>query len=145
MYYDYYYSDEEMYKENFNITDINNLPSCVKELTTNFLKAIVLEMPEDFPTFITQITEREDNTYHNKLDNISDFKNLNIILIDREQAGSEYNVIFQDQDNDLRSIIIYDEIIVGMQRYYLYHEDIKRELIDLINEEFKNLRENKDG
>ena len=144
MFCEFYPITHEEYLKSLGITDINNIPDHIKEPTTNYLKDLIIEYPERFPTFIKQITEREDDTYHNKLDNISDFKNLDLILIERNRDGDTYKVVFQDQDNDLRSIIIYDEIIIGMQRYYRYHEDIKRELIDLINEQFQSVREGRD-
>jgi len=144
MYYDDYPMITEKYLKNLGITDINNLSNDFKEISINFLKDIILEFPENFPTFITQITEKEDDTYHNKLDDISDFKNLDVIPLERDREYNSFNIVFQDQDNDLRSVITYDELIIGMHRYYRYHEDIKRELIDLINEGFKNAREGGD-
>jgi len=144
MFCEFYPITHEEYLKSLGITDINNIPDHIKEPTTNYLKDLIIEYPERFPTFIKQITEREDDTYHNKLDNISDFKNLDLILIERNRDGDTYKVVFQDQDNDLRSVVIYDEIIVGMHRYYLYHEDIKQELIDLINEYFQSIREGRD-
>jgi len=144
MFCEFYPITHEEYLKSLGITDINNIPDHIKEPTTNYLKDLIIEYPERFPTFIKQITEREDDTYHNKLDNISDFKNLDLILIERNRDGDTYKVVFQDQDNDLRSVITYDELIIGMHRYYRYHEDIKRELIDLINEQFQSVREDRD-
>ena len=141
MYSDYYYDNENGYIKNCNIVNINEISNNVKYITINSLKAMVFENPEKFPTFINQITERERVTYHNKLDDISDFKNLDVILIERDNEYTTYKVVFQDQDNDLRSVNIYNDIIIGMEKYHPYHEDIKKELIGIINEMYEILRD----
>jgi len=145
MYFDCYHHNENMYIQEFNILDINNFVPSYTKLPINFLKGIVLEYSNNFPTFIKQISKKDIDTYHNKYDDITNFEGLITILLEKNSEETLYLIVFEDQDNNLRSIKMYNDLLPGMAAYYYLHNDIKRDLITIINEVYEDLRDDTNG
>jgi hypothetical protein len=80
---------------------------------------------------------------YNSFENIKDIKDIEVTDTDISSDYIMTEIIFVDQNNNLRKANLYSDLIPGMITYYLLHETIKADLIDIINFTYNMEKDNK--
>lgn len=80
----------------------------------------------------SQIPTNSFNIF-NSFENIKDIKDVEITDSDIASDYIMTEIIFIDENNNLRKANLYCDLIPGMIEYYKLHETIKNDLIDIIN------------
>lgn len=127
-----------------NVENINNLPEDFPD-TIETVKACIFDRPDLFEKYISQVNEKEGEIFNTKIDDITDIKNASIYDYEHDSDMTGYCLVFLDQDNVLRSVQIWWDEILGQVEYYEKHEDIKKDLIYLINQAYSDIRDNNES
>jgi hypothetical protein len=114
-------------------------------ISKNKITAALIESNvEEFTTLITLSSQIPTDNFKifNSFKNIKDIKDIEVTDTDISNYIMT-EIIFIDQDNNLRKANLYSDLIPGMVAYYMLHNTIKSDLIDIINFTYNMEKDNK--
>lgn len=115
-------------------------------ISKNKITAALIESDvEAFSALIELSSQIPTNNFKifNSFEDIKDIKDIEITDSDISSDYIMTEIIFIDQDNNLRKANLYSDLTPGMIEYYMLHETIKKDLIDIINFTYDMERKNK--
>ena len=111
------------------------------EQSREVIKAEIMIRPELRELMINHISKEEQESLVD-VTNILDMSDVEVIDIYEDTHLPCTFIVFKDQDERLRQITIkWNEYVPGMVRYYEDSINIKKDLIDLINNDYECRRE----